>query len=462
MENDTEKRKMCRSAKSAAACLIAFTILLIITIISLELLDPSVSDFVGWSIAIFLLSLLVSSPLIAIFALLQIYRSNNILGGKKTAAVVIICSSLILFLMVLPAAGFYHRCYASRIMCGTNIGGIGKTLLTYAYDHNDQMPDDPNWCDLLIMYGYITPEQFICPRSDAKFGESSYALNKEVVGMKWDDIPTDMVILFETNSGKTGSKRDYFIRDREFAKSGRWPDKLNKKVYKDRWNQVGGPELLSLENHDFEGANFLYADMHVKFEKSPIPLRWKLVGDVNKADFNIPMHHKIKRRLPVIKIVLAAVLSLLVLISAFAILYKYRQNQYRRTTIIIGLISGCTGGLFGFLSEFLYDYNNFHHAGIIAGSIYAFFVAICFGAILAKTPEQIKQQKSFTGYAIASGMFAGIIFSTIIQIILMIISARTRYYGGPNFLGIPAGMPFGILAGVILGWTSARIFRKTS
>ncbi len=42
------------------------------------------------------------------------------------------------------------------------------------------------------------------------------------------------------------------------------------------WNQVGGPEILTVDNHQGEGCNVLFVDGHVEFVKSPgLPqLRW--------------------------------------------------------------------------------------------------------------------------------------------------------------------------------------------
>jgi prepilin-type processing-associated H-X9-DG protein len=33
------------------------------------------------------------------------------------------------------------------------------------------------------------------------------------------------------------------------------------------WNKAGGPEILTIENHEGKGCNVLYADGHVEFIK---------------------------------------------------------------------------------------------------------------------------------------------------------------------------------------------------
>ena len=49
------------------------------------------------------------------------------------------------------------------------------------------------------------------------------------------------------------------------------------KVYKLRWNQVGGPELLTVENHKGEGCNVVYASARVEFveTKDLGKLKWE-------------------------------------------------------------------------------------------------------------------------------------------------------------------------------------------
>jgi len=43
------------------------------------------------------------------------------------------------------------------------------------------------------------------------------------------------------------------------------------------WNQFGGPELLAPENHQGDGCNILFNDMHVEFVETERfgELRWE-------------------------------------------------------------------------------------------------------------------------------------------------------------------------------------------
>ena len=62
------------------------------------------------------------------------------------------------------------------------------------------------------------------------------------------------------------------------------PDKYFEKteskerVYKLRWNQVGGPEILTIENHQGDGCNIVFNDLHVEFVMADglDELKWKV------------------------------------------------------------------------------------------------------------------------------------------------------------------------------------------
>ncbi len=119
------------------------------------------------------------------------------------------------------------------IRCKTNLHCMSTAMGFYAADISDMLPSGNTWCDALSKY--VMRENFICPGSDAKQGQSSYAMNKYVAGKKLADLSPDLVLLFESTP---------------------------------RWNQCGGPELLVTENHDGEGCNVLFVDGHVEFVKA--------------------------------------------------------------------------------------------------------------------------------------------------------------------------------------------------
>ena len=125
-----------------------------------------------------------------------------------------------------------------RMICATNLSGLWYEMLIYAYDFDDQYPTADKWCDLLIEYTDVTEKQFRCPGNREE--RCSYAINPNASAV----THPDMVVLFET---------------------------------KDGWNQFGGPELLTTENHKGEGCNILFNDGHIEFVKPEQlgELKWK-------------------------------------------------------------------------------------------------------------------------------------------------------------------------------------------
>jgi prepilin-type processing-associated H-X9-DG protein len=188
----------------------------------------------------------------------------NMAGSKIKKTLLWIIGGLLLlgvvFAVFLPKKGGVHKRRPFKLVCGTNVKTIGTALNVYAYDYDDKYPTE-NWCDLLVLEADFSLKGLLCPQSDCVEGESSYALNlaaAEIGGT----APAKMVVAFETSAGRSGQ--------RETLKDGRkfqtvFKDMKIGKVYKDRWNQVGGPELLSLEHHNGEGANFLFNDGHAEF-----------------------------------------------------------------------------------------------------------------------------------------------------------------------------------------------------
>jgi prepilin-type processing-associated H-X9-DG protein len=191
---------------------------------------------------------LLTAPLafiLGVISLIMIARSNGRLKGMGFAitgmVVPVVALPFVAMLMgiMMPALA-RTRMVAYRMVCGANLAGLGKAINLYSDDNNDTFPNSAKWCDLLIKNEDVDPNQFRC-KGDPE-GPCSYAMNKnaENLGSK---SPADMVLLFESKPG---------------------------------WNQSGGPELLTLENHQGEGCNILFCDGHAKFVLSEDidELRW--------------------------------------------------------------------------------------------------------------------------------------------------------------------------------------------
>ncbi len=173
-----------------------------------------------------------------------------------------------------PPLGWRFR--GSRVVCGTNVSGIVKSMIVYANDDElGRLPPGDKWCDLLIGRDYTSAKQFVCKESDAIEGESSYAININAAGKALASLPPDMVIVFETRSGRDRKGRKEPLKNRAFYKmlGMKAPDK---KVYKNRWNQVGGIEIADT-THRKGHINVAFVNAHVKaYRLSDLRgLKWK-------------------------------------------------------------------------------------------------------------------------------------------------------------------------------------------
>jgi prepilin-type processing-associated H-X9-DG protein len=189
----------------------------------------------------------IPAIVLGIVGLVKIAHSGGKLKGNGFAiagiVVPIVAGVFMLPLMLgitLPALA-RTRQVAFRRVCGTNMSSLGKAMLIYANDYNDKFPTGSKWCDLLIEHAAVDRRSFQC--RGATEGPCNYAMNQNVADLGPSAQP-QVVLLFETHPG---------------------------------WNQTGGPESLTTENHQDEGCNVLFVDGHVEFvKKSALDrLRWK-------------------------------------------------------------------------------------------------------------------------------------------------------------------------------------------
>jgi len=133
-----------------------------------------------------------------------------------------------------------------RAECAYNLNKIGEWWNRYLKDENADS-DPSKWCDAIVQridkaYGSNKEEVkslFACPGAGET--EWHYAMNSNCT----PNSPPDTVLLFETKAG---------------------------------WNQHGGPELFTFDNHDPKGGCVLLNDGTVKFirtEEELQQLRWK-------------------------------------------------------------------------------------------------------------------------------------------------------------------------------------------
>ena len=291
--NHTEKKqRTSRLALASIYCgLSAFVLMIIGNHFGTIYTDESVglnevAGIIGGILTMVSLLLSLAAVLMGIIAIVIIFFFRQKLKGYVPSLGGILFP-LFAFALFMPTQGRLTPA-VSRKMCTFHLEGLGRKIETFAVKNEGKLPSANNWCDVLVTEADSAASYFCCRMSRAKVGESSYALNKNVAGMKLSEIPDDVVLLFETNSGRTEFARDTPLSSRTSYEQlhfyweqevylGRQEQGAQEKVFKNRWNQVGGFEILTTENHNNRGANILFADGHSEFvqTKDVTNLRWK-------------------------------------------------------------------------------------------------------------------------------------------------------------------------------------------
>jgi hypothetical protein len=181
--------------------------------------------------------------------------NNNQKPRASKLVIAVLITALIIFIICInwPSSPYHGRRLPTHIKCAIKLYDLGAAISGYAMDNDGCFPTAEDWCDLLLNEAYVHLEKrcFICEVSDAVTGQSSYALNKNIAGLKLDEVTQEIVLLFETTPG---------------------------------WNQSGTSEIMAREAHEIKdgvkGCNVLFADFadySVRFveTKDLGTLRWE-------------------------------------------------------------------------------------------------------------------------------------------------------------------------------------------
>ncbi len=238
--------------------------------------------------------------------------------GFTLVELLVVIAIIALLMGILMPALARVRQIAFRMVCGTNLSGIGKAMLIYSNDYDDEMPraggrnstwsgQIPMWLAdnrftayglsadgsggyatitssfyLLVKYAEVTPKSFIC-KGDSGTNEfkpaDDGAGDRELIDL-WDfglapiehcsysyHMPFGLYAL--TTSSEPGmaiaADRNPFINSPAAEAQGKI----------DLWsgfNPDGGKEIIQIGNaiaHQEDGQNVLFMDSHVGFEKRP-------------------------------------------------------------------------------------------------------------------------------------------------------------------------------------------------
>ncbi len=238
-------------------------------------------------------------------------RYTQKLRPAEALTVTLIC---LFMLAVIPLACRRTRSDAYRMTCGTNLSGLGKAMLIYSNDYDDELPRSggrksiwankiPDWrassrnaaygierngdggvgsissCFyLLVKYAEVTPRSFVCKQD---VGTSEFKPGEEGAG--------DVEVFDLWDFGNDPTKRCSYSYHMPF---GKYPMTTSNEpgmaVAADRnpyiVSPMGGPKNMVGFNpngdrnavkvgnaiqHGGDGQNVLFLDSHVAFEKTP-------------------------------------------------------------------------------------------------------------------------------------------------------------------------------------------------
>ncbi|MEN8128518.1 MAG: hypothetical protein ABFR90_12060 [Planctomycetota bacterium] len=129
----------------------------------------------------------------------------------KKKKIILKACFLFLSLLIIACSVYVYYCY-QIVDRGGNLKALCTSFMCYAGDNNDTLPDAKQWSDLLIEGDWLYPEYFVD-------GKTRYAMNINASGMKINDLPNDMVLLFEAKGPKNLSGGPELI----MAQKYRWP-----------------------------------------------------------------------------------------------------------------------------------------------------------------------------------------------------------------------------------------------
>jgi prepilin-type N-terminal cleavage/methylation domain-containing protein len=235
--------------------------------------------------------------------------------GFTLVELLVVIAIIALLMGILMPALARVRQIAFRMVCGTNLSGIGKAMLIYANDYEDELPRSggrnstwaktiPNWQALnrfgaynvaadgtggtanisscfylLVKYAEVTPKSFIC-KGDSGTSEfkpaDDGAGNRDLIDL-WDfgalpdthcsysyHMPFGLYALTTSSEPGMAVAADRNpLQDSPAATAKAWPGSFN---------PDGGKDAVKYGNaisHQEDAQNVLFLDIHVGQQKNP-------------------------------------------------------------------------------------------------------------------------------------------------------------------------------------------------
>lgn len=254
---------------------------------------------------------------LGIISLFSIATSGGRLTGRGFAAIGTVAPVIMVLLVSINVPFLQVKVLAPRMICGTNLAGLGKAMLIYANDYDDRLPVaggpgtvwgqrlkdwhaesrekafglDPNGTGgaatissslyLVIRYIEVKPESFVCKGESRPkvFRPRKHGLKKNQLTSAWDFGPDPAKYCSYSYHLPYGQYALTVADDPDMAVAADrnpWIDDPRRKA---AGFSLFKPELKPFDGtveearkgntraHNHEGQNVLFLDCHVNFEK---------------------------------------------------------------------------------------------------------------------------------------------------------------------------------------------------
>jgi hypothetical protein len=253
----------------------------------------------------------LSAMILGVISLIRIGLSAGRLVATGFGVIGAALPFAVFQLMMLVAILNLPRSTAFRMVCGTNLSGLGKAVLIYSNDHDDRLPRAggpksrwtgriPNWAAdnrsdayglnsgdgevsitssfyLLVKSGHAKPKSFLCnrERKTKEFKTDRYGAAGRELADLWDFGPEPAKHCSFSYHNPYGSYALSISSEPGMAVAADrnpWiasPFAKAKKGF-DKFDPDGGREAIKAGNgilHQEDGQNVLFLDSHVGFEK---------------------------------------------------------------------------------------------------------------------------------------------------------------------------------------------------
>ncbi len=308
--------RVSKLASFSLTCVLCGLVLNLPSLISLtspRVISPR-SEWVGLTFLISICLLLISL-ISGIVSIVIIEKSGGKITGRAFAVAAVLLPIFIGLLHVWFGISQRSKSTAFRMVCGTNLSGIGKAMLIYSNDYDDELPraggpngrwvarlpwwaadnlrdayglSDPNTTEgrasvsaslyLLVKYAEVLPKSFVCNKDygTTEFKPANYGLDDKKLIDLWDfgpNPPNHCSYSYHMPYGPYALNISSEPGMAVAADRNPWQDSPFTKA-KDfhTFNPDGDKKALKAGNaiaHQGDGQNVLFMDAHVSFEKLP-------------------------------------------------------------------------------------------------------------------------------------------------------------------------------------------------